>query len=139
MKGGAIRATFNSRASAPHPRLKRDAYGSFPRCPAAGLQSCYLKKVRIAAAKRLLEVDHRTVQEISDAWAIKIQHFPATCSSDTPGFLPRLLGTLHQSSEKAEGCGIAELQKKESRPPPSSALSLCPSRVALNHIASCVT
>ena len=27
----------------------------------------YLQKVRIAAAKRLLESDHRTMQEISDA------------------------------------------------------------------------
>src|SRR5262249_5833166 len=48
----------------------------------------YLQKLRIAAAKRLLEGQHRTVQEISDAVGDKDSRSSATSSCDTPGSPP---------------------------------------------------
>ena len=48
----------------------------------------YLQKLRVSAAKRLLESDHRTMQEIGDAVGSGDRLSSASCSSGTPASRP---------------------------------------------------
>ena len=58
----------------------------------------YLQKLRVAAAKRLLEGKHRTMGEISDAVGYQDAAFFRRLSSDTPGSPPAHTGEVSDCS-----------------------------------------